>query len=270
MSRKFCHGLVWLTVAYSVSGQEIENLTFFPMAHATLMIVSGSALEGQVRFPAVPILERYTFRPQENPDTLGRFDFSDSRPGTAFVSDNPRIGVGDMVLGGPDLIELVAGSNANGIANVDSDFNIDPVTLTDRQNLWSDIAFTLEIDELLDFSATAVAGFIPEIRFWLEGNRWGNFGSSLNEFQVVGGFKYGSVINNGTLPDQVLLHSNLSGNSTERGASGTSAQTEARSRSLSEFASDIFFKLIRLPITYVILFTGLTILAINLNRQPRT
>ena len=240
------------------------------MAHATSMIVPGSTAEGQDRFLAVPIVERYTFRPQENSDSLGHLDFGDSLLGKAPASDNSRLGVGDMVLGGPDLIELVAGSDASEITKADSDFNIDPATLTDWQNLWSGSAFTLEIDELLDFSAMAIAGFIPEIRFWLEGNRWSNFGSSQNEFQVVGGFKYGSVKNNGPLPDQVLLHSNMPGNSSGTGSSGAKAQTEMRSRSLSEFASDLFFKMIRLPITYVILFIGLTILVVNLNRQPRT
>ena len=174
-----------------------------------------------------------------------------------------------MNLGGAALVKLVTGNNALDSIKFDTDFKFDPAQSSDWKNLWSDFSFILEFDELLDFTAVAIASFIPEVRFWLEGNRWAYFGSSRFGIRSAGGFRYNGDVMIDETARQMSLHSGNSGNPSGTGRSESGTRTEARSRSLSEFVSGMFFKLIKLPITYVILTIGLAVLVINLNRQSR-
>jgi hypothetical protein len=257
MSIEFCHGLSRLAVVCFLIGLGAGNLVLAPVANATS--ITGSDLNAALedRLFSDSLYDYETIDPGDNATPARGMSARNRLFGNAPVPDEALNDPVDMILGGADLIELVKGGSGFEFTKLESDFSFNSASFRDWKFL------------LFDFSAVAIASFIPEIRFWLEGNRWAYFGSSQNGFRGAGGFEYGSEDKITVGSAQASPQASASGNTAGSGQSGTPGRTDIHSRSLSEFVSDMFFKLVRLPITYVILFIGLTVFVINLNRQSR-
>jgi hypothetical protein len=175
----------------------------------------------------------------------------------------------DLILGGSELAALIKDKGQGQFNELAQEFAFDTSTFGEWYQFSSDLGLGMELDELLDFRAIAVATYNPEIRFWLEGNRWAEFGSNLPTFNSAG---IDDKKKAGGAPGSQTAYSGgaaqVSGN--PFAAKRQSDGDPNRVLSLSDFFTGMFFKLIKLPITYVILAVCMGAVLFSLRHQPRS
>lgn len=179
----------------------------------------------------------------------------------------------NLAFGGAALAALIAEDGLLHTTQFTAGFDFDPSSLVDWYRFSSDYSFELEFDDLLDIQAIAVARYRPDVQYWLEGNRWAYFDSSLPMFQpahTTASQKSDQVTGKATRQPFSLPATYTPGGTAGNGKAGSNDAEFKRVFSLSDFLLNMLFKLAKLPITYVILAVCIGALVISYYRQPRT
>ena len=183
----------------------------------------------------------------------------------------PGAGSDTMTFGGAALAELIAAHGSISRSQFASDLEFDAANFADWYRFSTDFSFELEFDEMLDYQAIAVATYRPDVQYWLEGNHWAQFGSSVPIFQLAA--KENKAKQGTPGPNQksfAPLSKGAANNSFGEPKANKHDEEATRVFSLDEFLLNMFFKLFSLPITYVILTVCLGAVVISYYRQPRT
>lgn len=150
-----------------------------------------------------------------------------------------------------------------------------PLTSLEWIEQWSISGEWLENDQWADFKAIAIAGYLPDIRYWLGGDRWASFGStplstganrtpSAKDGSPATGKPQDTTATTYTRLPSAYDHSKSGGGS--GGKTSTSSET-AKPVTTTEFLLWVLKKVMREPIFYVIALCGIGLLLWSFRKQ---
>ncbi len=193
-------------------------------------------------------------RPRQSPRVVNKKNPAKRRVSICGNSENLARRGAAMNLGSVYSIEM----NALNLRNSSDSF-----TSLTRMRGWTGANFGFEIDQRSDFRAIAIASYRPEIRYWLGGDNWANFGAPSPGQQVWSGsgnqnhFRESGV--------NYTADSQYSSNNIGDPQSKSKISTPI---TINEFIISLFNKIIRQPVFYIILLVGVGLFFWSTSRQP--
>ena len=151
----------------------------------------------------------------------------------------------------------------------------DTLTSLEWIEQWSVSGEWLENDQWADFKAIAIAGYLPDIRYWLGGDRWASLGLAPLATDADGNPLLQSDVPAAveSAPADSTAYSRVSSAyENERNGSGTNDKTSNSSEpainvTFTEFLVSILGKVVREPIFYVIALCGTGLLLWSFRKQ---
>lgn len=153
-------------------------------------------------------------------------------------------------------------------------FSFRPRQSANWMQFWTNIAVSPETEQWFDYRAIAQAAYTPEIRYWLEGNRWASFDTALprREAAAGGAVQAGAGAGAGAGP-RAGPYSAVGQINYAAGNNPAAAKQKSgpiKIKTFREFLVSIGSKIIRQPIVYVILLVCLAILFARRRGRPVT
>ncbi len=149
----------------------------------------------------------------------------------------------------------------------------DALTALDWVRRWADTGYWLEIDQWTDFKAVAIAGYSPEIRYWLGRDSW----SSVSSAGAGIGTHSPASNNISTMQHRMAVHNlrvNKHGRALDDKGVGPKKRDAMHDQSatmtIRKLAGSMIRKMAEQPMFYVIFACGFGLLFWALRQQKRT